>query len=282
MEKGNEVSFAVTVITTLTLLTVSCLPHKNDDFAKIPGGEYLVGAEGHSINPKRVVTISTFFISKTEVTNKQFDDFVTATHYRTDAEKFHNAEIFYPGLDEFQWAEDSNAFWRFPNGTKYGGIENKMNHPVTCISFNDALAYCRWAGVRLPTLDEWEIASRGNKDTKYFWGNEDSIIYQYANVWKGENHKKAGANEDYTYTAPVKSFPPNEFGLFDIYGNVFEFCSDKPGAFEKEANLAFARGGSWWCSDNACGFFNSVDIGRVIKNASFSNQGFRVVKVSRE
>ena len=108
------------------------------------------------------------------------------------------------------------------------------------------------------------------------FGTYVSQIGKYANVWHGRDHLKADTSDGYMYTAPVGSFKPNPLGLYDVYGNVFEFCTghlrgDKP-------TTSHARGGSWWCSKNACCFFNSADIGKQDHRASFSNQGFRVVK----
>ena len=152
-----------------------------------------------------------------------------------------------------------------------------MNHPVTCISFRDALAYCNWKKVRLPTLDEWEIACRAGNANTYFWGNEQQKIHQYGNIWRGKNHLAADVSEDFIYTAPVAHYKPNAWNLYDMYGNVFEFCSDRPQKLIDNPTIACARGGSWWCSEKSCNSFNSTDIGRVSKIASFSNLGFRVV-----
>lgn len=246
-------------------------------FVKIPGGKYILGEKGHAINPQHSVVLSSFYISKYEVTNAEFDRFVKATGYITIAELAHNALVFEPPLEEFEWNQDSTAYWRFPNGKSRGGIDNKMDHPVTCISFTDILAYCQWAGVRLPTLDEWEAASRAGAANRFFFGKTANRIGQYANIWHGADHRKADNGDAYLYTSPVGSFAPNAWGLYDMYGNVFEYCSDRIAALKDKDELAMARGGSWWCSASACGFFNSVDIGRNNKMASFSNQGFRVV-----
>src|SRR5690606_3330832 len=108
---------------------------------------------------------------------------IDSTNYITDAEKLHNAMIFLPGLKAYEWLEDTTAQWRYPNGVTRGGIEGKMDHPVTCISFRDAQAYCKWAKVRLPTLDEWEIACRANSATPFFFGKNRNEIVKYANVW---------------------------------------------------------------------------------------------------
>lgn len=248
------------------------------EFVTIPKGVYMVGKKNHLLNPLRKIRVDSFQIATTELTNAEFDIFVKSTQYKTDAEKFQNALVFEPGLEEYRWLQDSTANWRFPNGITRGGIEHKMNHPVTCISYRDALAYCQWAGVRLPTLDEWEIASRATMQGYFFWGKNRDSIAKYANIWHGKNHLVADSSDGYMYTSPVKSFAPNQWGLYDIYGNVFELCSNQLIQYKKRKNVVHARGGSWWCSINSCNFFNSVDIGRVSKFASFSNQGFRVVK----
>ena len=248
-------------------------------FVLVKGGMYTVGRKHHFNNPQRTVTVSSYYISRTEITNKQFAEFVAATGYVTDAERLHNSMVFYPGLQEYQWKQDTTAWWRFPNGKTRGGIEQKMDHPVTGISYTDAEAYCRWAGVRLPFLDEWEIACRAGSATAYFWGNDKlPEVKNYGNIWHGRNHLKADSSDGYMYTSPVGRFQPNAWGLYDMYGNVFEFCQGKSETTKSNNRVVCARGGSWWCSKNTCSFFNSYDIGRVNRKASFSNQGFRVVK----
>lgn len=271
----KNILFALSFIS----IAVTGSSQSTDGFVFVPKGEYFVGRKNHVTNPFRKVTVDSFYISRTEITNKQFETFVLATGYKTDAEKMHNAMVFVPGLKEFEWMSDSTAYWRYPNGKSRGGIENKMNHPVTSISYTDVIAYCKWTGVRLPSLDEWEIAGRAGTVTDYFWGNDRSQIKKYANIWYGRNHLVADSSDGYMYTSPVASFAPNPWGLYDMYGNVFEFCDGEIYGKLKNKNIAHARGGSWWCSKNACNFFNSYDIGRVSIHASFSNQGFRVVRV---
>lgn len=247
-------------------------------FVCIPAGTYTIGQKGHMLNPLRRIRTDSFCIASTELTNARFAAFIAATGYITDAERLHNAMVFTPGLGEFEWMQDSTASWRYPNGKSRGGITQQMQHPVTTISYNDALAYCTWAGERLPTFDEWEVASRAGAATSYFWGTDRSQISSFANIWHGRDHKMADSSDGYMYTAPVASFRPNAWGLYDVYGNVFEFCAGPLPTDKKGKMIAHARGGSWWCSKNACNFFNSVDIGRVSPRASFSNQGFRTVK----
>lgn len=250
-------------------------------FIKIPAGTYAVGLKGNVENPLRRITVNAFSIAATELTNAEFERFVLATGYQTEAERFKDALVFEPGLEEFRWLDDSTAYWRHPNGITRGGITGKMDHPVTGISFTDALAYCKWAGVRLPTLEEWEIAARAGSATKYFKGVTGENISRYANIWLGRDHLQADSTDGFMYTAPVASFKPNPLGLYDVFGNVFEFCSGSLSR-DKGRRVAHARGGSWWCSKNACNFFNAVDIGSVNPHASFSNLGFRVVKDPEE
>jgi sulfatase modifying factor 1 len=243
----------------------------------IPGGDYQLGDTVSLDNPRRTVHITSFWIAPYELTNAEFEKFVLATNYRTLAEQHHNAMVFEPGLAEFRWLQDSTAYWRFPNGISRGGIVDKMDHPVTCISFKDVLAYCAWADCRLPTIEEWEVAARAGNDGRYFEGVNKENIGQYANIWHGKDHLKADYSDGYMYTSPVGTFKPNTWGLYDVFGNVFEFCRGKLNR-DGERDVAHARGGSWWCSKNSCSAFNTVYIGSVSPNASFSNLGFRVVK----
>lgn len=248
-------------------------------YVLVPKGRYLVGKKGEPRNPLRTVSVDSFRIAVYETTNCEFAAFVTATSYVTDAERQHDAMVFQPGLEEFQWIEDSTACWLYPNGISRGGIADKMDHPVTCISYTDIQAYCAWAKVRLPTLDEWEIACRAGTTTDHFFGDDLSRIGEYANIWQGRDHMKADLSDGYLYTSPVGRFKPNPWGLYDMYGNVFEFCTGQVSPLESKT-IAHARGGSWWCSTHSCQYFNSYDIGLVNIHASFSNQGFRVVSGS--
>lgn len=251
--------------------------HSNSPYIKIAGGNYVLGSEDHPVNPRREVRQMGFEISKYEITNAQFKIFVEETQYITEAEKNKNALVFRLGQNEFEWVEDSTAFWRYPNGISEGGIEDKIDHPVTCISYYDAQSYCSWDNVKLPSIEQWEIASLGENPSPLFFPDSGDI-HEYANIWHGLNHFSVSTDEDYITTSSVGSFKPNPFGLYDIYGNVFEFCNNVPETFDQDWKTAATRGGSWWCSKNSCNFFNSLDIGRVNKRASFSNNGFRVVR----
>lgn len=265
------------LIAATILLTLKQQPAPG--FVRIPAGSYQVGKAGRLENLPRVITLKAFEISRTETTNEEFQKFVAATGYVTDAERLHNAMVFEPGLKEFRWIQDPTATWKFPNGRSRGDLKGKGRHPVTTISVRDAGAYCTWAKVRLPTLDEWEVACRAGTKTDHFFGTDLAKIRLYANIWHGRNHMKADASDGFMLTAPVGSFRANPIGLYDMYGNVFEFC-DGYLPSDMSTEIGHSRGGSWWCSKNSCSFFNSVDIGKVNIRASFSNQGFRVARDS--
>lgn len=246
-------------------------------FVLVKAGLYRLGKADHVENPVRRVRLRAFEIARTETTNAEFAAFVKATGYVTDAERRHDGMVFEPPLAEFRWIRDPTANWRYPNGRKRGGVDGKGDHPVTSVSFADATAYCRWAAVRLPTLDEWEAAARGGTVTDYFFGDDRRSIGRYANIWHARNHLKADLSDGYMTTAPVGHFLPNPLGLYDVYGNVFEFCTGRMPS-DRSTRRVHARGGSWWCSANSCCFFNSADIGSVDIHASFSNQGFRIAR----
>ncbi len=247
------------------------------DWVEIPDGTYSVGHKDSIQNPKRSVKLSKYAIAKFETTNDQFLEFVKASGYVTVAEKLHNSMVFEPGLAEFRWIQDKSATWKNPNGKSRDNLEGKGTHPVTGICYQDALAYCKWAGVRLPSLDEWEVASRCGSQSDTFFDQNTESIRDYANIWLGKDHRKPDVTDGFLTTSPVGSFLPNPWGLYDVYGNVFEFCTGYlPG--EKNTKKVHGRGGSWWCSQKSCCFFNSRDVGQVMPKASFSNLGFRVAK----
>ena len=206
--------------------------------------------------PKHKVFVSSFWMDETEVTNDQFKRFVDETGYVTTAEKSIEWEdikkIVPPGtpkphdsllapssliffetktenLSDFTqwWKLKRNANWRQPFGQN-SSIDGKGNHPVVHISWDDAQAYCKWAGKRLPTEAEFEYASRGGvENTLYSWGNEPVDRGDLkANVWEGKFPTNNKIKDEFYYTAPVKSYKPNKYGLYDIAGNVWEWCFD--------------------------------------------------------
>lgn len=249
----------------------------------IPDGTYQVGHIDAPRNPARKVALQNYGIANTETTNTQYAVFVAEAGYVTDAEKRGTGKVFTEGMRDWAWDQVEGAHWRRPMGNRGPGWEALRDHPVTQISGADAEAYCKWlttkAGVtvRLPTLEEWEVAARAGVKTRYPWGND--FDPKRANIWNGKSHYRNTLEDGFLYTSPVKSFPPNAWGLYDVVGNVFEYCSGLPGGSREgdAARLVAGRGGSWWCSFGTCSFFNLEDVGQMDRHGSLANQGFRVV-----
>src|SRR5215471_16912371 len=223
-----------------------------DGMAWIPGGEFSMGSEDESMRdarPYHRVAVDGFWMDRTDVTNEQFARFVEATHYVTIAERQPDARDF-PGAppenlvagsvvftpppapvsleDHFVWWRYvKGANWRHPEGPD-SNLKGRGNHPVVHVAYDDALAYARWAGKRLPTEAEWEFAARGGLDRKPFvWGDEFKPGGKFqANTFQGHFPDHNTGEDGFIGTSPVGSFPPNGFGLFDMAGNVWEWTSD--------------------------------------------------------
>ena len=233
---------------------------KKDGMVFIEGGKVLMGGDYDEARsdeyPKHSVQISSFWMDETEVTNAQFKKFIDETGYVTTAERKINWDeiksALPPGtpkpndsllepaslvfkeyetknLNDYSnwWSLVRNANWRQPFGPD-SNITGKENYPVVHVSWEDAQAYCEWAGKRLPTEAEFEYASRGGKlNNIYSWGNEKIDVKEIkANSWNGSFPSKNTVLDKFYYSAPVKSFSPNGFGLYDMGGNVWEWCSD--------------------------------------------------------
>jgi sulfatase modifying factor 1 len=268
----------------------ACMTAGAEPPAKVPGpnghvlvpvaaGEYKVGARTHGTNPLRTAKLAAYLIADAETTNEQFAKFVAATSYKTDAERRGKAHIFRYGESEWRWIETGGACWRRPRGPKGPDAVKKLpQHPVTCLSAADAAAYCKWAGGRLPTQAEWEVAARAGSTTLYPWG--DNFDPKKANTWNGVTHRKNTKLDGWEFTAPVRSYEPNAWGLYDVIGNVFEYVSDIPRMVKQRPSqpLTSARGGSWWCSANTCKAYNLVDNGTMALHGSLPNQGFRMAQ----
>jgi formylglycine-generating enzyme required for sulfatase activity len=235
----------------------------HDNMVWIPGGEFVQGADYPGAYrreyPAHKTTVNGFWMDKTEVTNAQYLEFVEATGYVTVAERDVDWEeikkqvepgtpkpadsllkagslVFAPPNEKIPlnnihqwWKWKVGANWRHPEGPG-SHIENRMDHPVVHIAYEDALAYCEWAGRRLPTEAEWEFAAQGGNSTaKFPWGKadprEDSLTKR-ANIWQGEFPHNNSALDGFTGTAPVAQYEPNGYGLYDMAGNVWELCSD--------------------------------------------------------
>jgi sulfatase modifying factor 1 len=221
------------------------------DMVWIAGGTFRMGSNDHYPEeaPVHRVTVDGFWIDRTPVTNREFKAFVKATGHKTFAEIppdprdypgalphmiYAGSLVFAPpasvsGLRDWSrwWTFMKGADWRNPYGPK-SNINVLDNHPVVHVSYSDALAYARWAGKDLPTEAEWEFAARGALDgAEFAWGNEFTPGGMHmANTWQGEFPLHNNNDDGYERTSPVKAFPPNGYGLYDMIGNVWEWTSD--------------------------------------------------------
>ena len=189
--------------------------------------------------PVHMVRIPAFHIDETAVTNSQFATFVEATRYVTDAERYGSSAVFHlvvsaPRVDMFGqaagapwWTNVRSADWRHPEGST-STIADRQDHPVVHVSWLDAQAYSRWAGKRLATEAEWEFAARGGLAGKRFaWGNELTPDGRWmCNIWQGDFPRHNIGEDGYLSTAPVKGYRPNGYGLWNMAGNVWEWCGD--------------------------------------------------------
>ncbi|MGW1888021.1 formylglycine-generating enzyme family protein [Streptomyces sp. NPDC001970] len=257
---------------------------------ELPGGALLMGSEdapypADGEGPVREVTVDPFTISATAVTNREFAAFADATGYRTDAERFGWSFVFAGFLpDGFPptraaaatpwWRQVHTSDWRHPEGPG-SDVLGRRDHPVVHVSHNDALAYCRWSGTRLPTEAEWEYAARGGLEAKPFpWGDERDPAGEYRmNIFRGAFPDRNTAADGYPGTCPVDAFPPNGYGLFNTTGNVWEWCADlfAPGA-------RVLKGGSHMCHESYClRYRTSARMGNT-PDSSSGNTGFRVLR----
>lgn len=301
----------------------------------IRGGAFQMGSDSHELvieGPAHPVRVNDFFIDKTEVTNLQFKQFTDSTGYVTVAEVAPTWEELKaqlpPGtpapdglltagsvvylqpenpvtsMDDYSqwwgWVEGAN--WKNPEG--FGSnLENRWNHPVVHISLKDAQAYCEWKQKRLPTEAEWEYASRGGKEELPFsWGTELQPDGKFmANTYQGAFPVRNLMLDGFEGTAPVKSFPPNDYGLYDMIGNVWEWTTDYYDAdyyaslpanvvdnpsgsiksFDPQEPFAkkyVIKGGSYLCAENYCSNYRPSARQAAAFDSGTSNVGFRCVR----
>jgi formylglycine-generating enzyme required for sulfatase activity len=303
----------------------------------IPGGAFTMGGDNEQADkdeyPKHKVMVDAFYMDEHEVTNAQFQKFVEATGYVTTAEQKPDWEqlkkqlppntpkpdesqlvaaslVFTPpnqavDLNDYSqwWTWVPGVSWEHPEGPK-SDIKGKENYPVIHISWDDANAYCKWAGKRLPTEAEWEYAARGGKqDNIYPWGNENIAVGKpKANSWDGAFPNANSTKDGFKDLAPIKQFAPNGYKLYDMAGNVWEWCADwyrddyyqavnKPEGIRNPLGPAdsydpnepytpkkVARGGSYMCNDSYCSGYRVARRMKSSTDSGLSNMGFRCVR----
>ncbi|GAA5154199.1 formylglycine-generating enzyme family protein [Amycolatopsis dongchuanensis] len=262
-----------------------------DGLISLPGGTFRMGTEDEDgfpedhEGPVREVTVGPFAIDAYAVTNARFAEFVDATGYRTEAERFGWTYVFAkfvpahlrkgaPRPEQTPWwCGVAGAYWRAPEGPG-SDVEDRWDHPVVHVSWNDATAYCAWAGRRLPTEVEWEYAARGGLDqARYPWGDELTPDGEHrCNIWQGRFPVHNTEEDGFAGTAPVDAFQPNGFGLYNVSGNVWEWCADW---FDPARANRAMRGGSYLCHDSYCNRYRVAARTANTPDSSSGNLGFR-------
>jgi sulfatase modifying factor 1 len=277
----------------------------------LPGGEFLMGTNGNlgyssdGEGPERLILINPIYIDIYAVTNEKFEMFVKATSYVTEAERYGWSFVFrdfvspevantakiHPTTTPWWWVIES-AYWRNPEGPK-SNIDDRRDHPVVHVSWNDAIQYCNWSGQRLPTEAEWEYAARGGlSQMTYPWGNNLTNNGKYrCNIWQGVFPDHNTQDDGYLGTAPVNSFDPNNYGLYNMVGNIWEWCSDwfstqhlygfEQTSNPKESSIAVSKtmkGGSYLCHESYCNRYRIAARSSNTPDSSTGNLGFRCVK----
>jgi sulfatase modifying factor 1 len=303
----------------------------------VPGGAFTMGSKDDSSRsnegPPHQVRVDGFWMDEHAVTNAQFEKFVQATGYVTTAETAPSWDelkkqlppgtekpdpsqlvagslVFTPSDGPVDRADMRNfwrwvpgANWRHPEGAS-SSLSGRMDHPVVQVSWFDAVAYAKWAKKRLPTEAEWEFAARGGLDGKKFpWGDSYTVGGKFmANTWQGDFPYRNSSEDGFSGTAPVKSFPPNGYGLFDMVGNVWQWCSDwyRPDTFAQRANDTschnpagpsvgwnptnprqherVTKGGSFLCHLSYCESYRPSARRGTPPDTGMSHIGFRCVK----
>jgi len=277
----------------------------SSDMVRIEGGPFLMGSEdadsfaADGEGPVRECMVDPFYLDRHTVTNDQFREFIHASGYVTEAERFRWSFVFRPPVSNHEpepgqlqnlrwWRRVDGATWDHPEGPD-SSVAERADHPVVQVSWNDAAAYAQWAGKRLPTEAEWEFAARGGLAQKRFpWGDELTPAgIHLCNIWQGEFPVFNSAEDGYEGTAPVDAYPPNGFGLQVITGNTWEWCSDwfSPDhhRFASRMNplgpangsARSMRGGSYLCHASYCNRYRVAARTSNTPDSAATNLGFR-------
>jgi formylglycine-generating enzyme required for sulfatase activity len=282
----------------------------SEDMVRIHGGTFLMGTnskernEGDGESPVREVELDPFLVDRHAVTNREFFQFVRKNGYTTDAEGYGWSYVFEGLLDEADtehivgempqtpwWKGVRGANWAHPTGPN-SSITDKLDHPVVHVSWSDAVAYCRWAEKRLPTEAEWERAARGGLEQRRFpWGDELTPNGEHrCNIWQGTFPTNNTVEDGFEGTAPVDAFPPNDFGIYNVVGNVWEYCHDwfgpssrkqddrKNPTFSSDGAMKAIRGGSFLCHRSYCNRYRVAARTSTGLDDTSCHKGFRCVR----
>ncbi len=263
-----------------------------------------IGFPADGEGPVRKVRVDPFRIGACAVTNSEFDKFVKATRYSTEAESYGWSFVFRAFLPRSLdrrlppvvaeapwWAAVQGATWRRPEGPS-SNVKKRMDHPVVHVSWNDAMAYCEWSGTRLPTEAEWEYAARGGLQGKrYAWGDELTPDGEHrCNIWQGAFPGNDTCEDGYSGTAPARSFPPNGFDLYNMSGNTWEWVADRfsPTYHQRgprhnpkgppNGDSRAIRGGSYLCHESYCNRYRVAARSANTPDSSTGNLGFRCAR----
>lgn len=274
-EKTNSV-----VKTPIATKTIDEKTVNTEKMVFFNGGEITIGADDRtSIEaPSHTTTVAPFYLDVNLVTVADFREFIEATNYTTEAENYGDSAVY--EFRSIEWTLKKGVTWEYPLGVNLERA--KDNHPVTHVSWNDAVAYCKWAGKRLPTEIEWEYAAKNGENLKYPWGNsvrKDNKIM--ANTWDGKTIQNQITKDGYLHTSPVNAFPKSISGLYDMAGNVWQWTSstfepyDTSVPFNKDSNLVVTKGGSFMFDQNLELSYTTTFRAKNTKESSLFNTGFR-------
>ena len=284
---SNEKFYKIESIEEVDIVSETIELYDSSKMIFIKGGKFIFGNDNglEREKPEQEVIVQSFLIDKNLVTVNEFRNFVISTNYKSEAEKFGNAIVFIDSINT--WKLIDGATWQYPLGNS-----NPLafdNHPVTQVSWNDALAYCEFCDKTLPTEVQWEYAAseRGKKKNQlFYWGNDLVINNKYmCNTWASGYPNSIGFQDGFKYTSPVGYYGANSLGIFDMAGNVWEWCynwhlpyTGSNQIFPAELQGKAQRGGSFLCNPNYCHGFRLSARSATSPESSLFHVGFRCAK----